>query len=98
MNYYAYSIRLAGSRNEKVIGGCLHADSMDDAARRVISHNKLTIRLTTYTRQPEFYHKGRKVYVHVFVPPECFLDAAPVETPEQCQARQAEESLTSASL
>lgn len=68
---------------EKTVGGMLHADSIEDAARRAIGACELTIkrRVWNFGVDTDFINKeGKKVYLSVSVHPEYFLDCATVET------------------
>jgi hypothetical protein len=77
---FTYALRDAANGN-KLVGGMLHAETIEAAARKAIAVNKLTIRrrIGRFHTDTDFLRDGRKVYLSVGVPPEYFLDAAPCE-------------------
>lgn len=80
MKTFTYALRDATSGN-KLVGGMLHADTIDGAARKAIVASKITIsrRIGRIHTDTDFLRNGRKVYLSVGVHPEYFLDAAPCE-------------------
>lgn len=86
MHTFTYALRDAANGN-KLVGGMLHADNIEAAARKAIAANRLTIRQRAgrFYTDTDFLRNGRKVYLSVGVHPEHFLDAAPLDsssTPE----------------
>lgn len=70
-----FSIRDALNGN-KLVGGMLHADSLDEAAIIVMRREKLTIQTierTVHIERNFLNRKGRKVYMHLSVSPEYIL-------------------------
>ena len=71
MNSYAYCIVRHG---KKLVGGVLHADSMEDAGRRVMARSHVTV-VTNNSYSPPMYHfhrNGVEVQVAIWMPAELF--------------------------
>lgn len=79
MRTYCYHFRRANS-GQKIIGGMLHASSMENAARKVILMHNMEVEITHHgcsdTAQwstHQLKYQGKKVHVYVSVHPE-YLD------------------------
>jgi type IV secretory pathway ATPase VirB11/archaellum biosynthesis ATPase len=80
MNDYVYTVRDAANGN-KLVGGTIHADSMEGAARRAVKRCKLTIRQHVFMSfaDTDFIRDGRKVYLHIGAHAEYLLDSTSVK-------------------
>lgn len=69
---FCYHVRSANN-GQKLVGGMLHANDMEDAARRAVKAGKLTV-VTRYAgsdfEQYDFHRDGKHVYLYVSVHPE----------------------------
>ena len=74
---YAYFIMVKG---KKRIGGMLHADSLDDAAKRIISISKLTLKKneSPFHTDYDWMFRGEKASVAIWLPSEAYKDIAEV--------------------
>ena len=73
MKSYCYNLRNA-TNGQKIIGGMLHGNDMEDAARRAVKACKLKV-VTRYPgtdfEQYDFHREDcTKVYLHLTVHPE----------------------------
>ena len=83
---YCYGIRSAGT-GKKLVGGTVHADSMEDAARRILRRDKIKIVVVAKGVRPDGYgwqevkltREGKEVYVSVSVHPENFMSPREME-------------------
>lgn len=69
---YVYAILVKG---QKRVGGTIHADSMDDAVRRIMKRDNLSIFCPESTERfvsTTWVYKGEKASVLVWAPPEYF--------------------------
>jgi hypothetical protein len=71
MNYYAYFISRHG---RKIAGGCLHADSMEDARKRIITNHNVTVLYGGPDRisVPQFYINENHVNIAIWLSAELF--------------------------
>jgi hypothetical protein len=76
MKSFCYAVRDA-LNGSKIIGGMLHAESLDDAAGKAIRMSGLKLETTgeePYLRH-EWLRSGRKVYLSVSIHADHYLDA-----------------------
>lgn len=67
MHYYAYFVMVNGKKRH---GGCLHAESMDDAARKVARQSKLTISTPSHPdHEPRLELDGKRASLAVWAIP-----------------------------
>lgn len=80
MTSYAYAI--VDKLHKKLVGGTMHAESMDDALRAIVRCNKVTVRHLQTVIRPcdnavikccEWIRNGEKVSIYVYASPEAFL-------------------------
>lgn len=79
MNYYAYGVLVRG---KKRFGGCIHAESMEEAVKAIAQVCKLKIKRTPQTYLPDDFDwmlDGEKASVYVWAPPEYFSKGVPAE-------------------
>ena len=78
MQSYAYAITV---NSKKRIGGVVHAESMEDAVKRVMSGNGLTAERQESAYRPcdgaiipqaRWLFRGERAFVYVYAPSECF--------------------------
>lgn len=76
MNTYCYETRLIGSASTKVTGGMLHAESLDDAARRL--YTQFDVVATGSRNAALIDEQGRNVYLRVSLSADMHPRAAEV--------------------
>ena len=74
MTSYAYRIYRKNNLNNPIIGGGIHADNMEQAAQKIIKHNKIEVVHEYHCgfEYHSFTYKGEKVGILIYLNPEDF--------------------------
>lgn len=69
----SYCFHIRNMKDEKIIGGMLHSDSMENVAKSVIKMSELEIREIVHSVNWKTYHlykDNKEVYLYISVHPE----------------------------